>query len=72
MISLDCISDLEDSIEKGLSNQSSALSDIDSQWRSAGYDKLEFSSIITAALTNAANGEETDGSHIRSRIFAQT
>lgn len=56
-----CISDLEDSIEKGLLNQSSALSDIDSQWRSAGYDKLEFSSIITAALTNAANGEKPDG-----------
>uniref|UniRef100_UPI0039063042 dGTPase n=1 Tax=Pseudomonas putida TaxID=303 RepID=UPI0039063042 len=56
-----CISDLEDSIEKGLLNQASALSDIDRQWRSAGHDKLEFSSIITAALSNAANGRKLDG-----------
>lgn len=56
-----CISDLEDSIEKGLLNQSSALADIEGQWRGAGYDKLNSSNIITEALSNAAKGERPNG-----------
>lgn len=56
-----CISDLEDSIEKGLLNQYLALSDICKQWLADGCDKLEGAGIITEALSYASSGKKPDG-----------
>lgn len=55
-----CISDLEDSIEKGLLVQSIALSEILSQWRELGFSSEDkVATRIEAILQNAANGQFT-------------
>lgn len=56
-----CISDLEDSIEKGLLVQSIALSEIHSQWKELGFSSEDrAATAIEMVLQNAASGETLD------------
>lgn len=57
-----CISDLEDSIEKGLLNQESALSEIYLEWGKLNFKSDDGSAAsIGTTLKNAANGKWPDG-----------
>jgi dGTPase len=58
-----CISDLEDSIEKGLLNQKTAITEILEQWSAKAFDANdEVATSIGITLQNAARGEYLDGS----------
>lgn len=57
-----CISDLEDSIEKGLLNQKTALSEIQSQWAQQKFEPNDVvATSIGITLQNAAKGECENG-----------
>jgi len=56
-----CISDLEDSIEKGLLNESVAFSEILQQWKRLSSTDGATSCIITEVLENAARGKRACG-----------
>ena len=56
-----CISDLEDSIEKGLLNESIAFKEILEQWSKAKVADTATAGLITEVLENAARGHKTSG-----------
>jgi len=57
-----CISDLEDSIEKGLLNQKTALSEILSEWSALNFESDDDVAVnIGMTLRSAAEGKCTDG-----------
>lgn len=62
-----CISDLEDSIEKGLLNQKIALQDILDQWRQSKPQESTHSVEIEKYLQFAADGKRDDG-----KVFTYT
>lgn len=57
-----CISDLEDSIEKGLLSKQKALEDIYDSWMSRGASSDELESAIESVLVRAIQGKREDGS----------
>lgn len=56
-----CISDLEDSIEKGLLNESVAFDEILKEWKKVKASDGALSLIITEVLENAARGKKSCG-----------
>lgn len=56
-----CISDLEDSIEKGLLNKEQALKEIHKDWTSINTKKDKASVKINEILKNAGKGHKPDG-----------
>lgn len=56
-----CISDLEDSIEKGLLNEAIAFKEILEQWYAAEPDETPSAKVITEALKFAAAGKTDSG-----------
>lgn len=56
-----CISDLEDSIEKGLLDQKRALHAIRDEWESQNTENDDLSCKIRTALTAAATGKDKNG-----------
>ena len=56
-----CISDLEDSIEKGLLEKDKALSDIFGRWKVAGPYNDDSEEQIDAILLDAIRGQRADG-----------